>query len=1291
MYSILKLIGLSLVGIVFAVAIAVTMITQTSGGRSWIAAIAEQQLASILGGPVEITGLGPGLPSRIYVERMTLSDTQGSFAEIQGALVELDPLAAITGNVRVSVAQVESGTFLRLPVLPESQDEDATPPQALQLPEAFPSIALENIHLNSIELYPAVFGGGQDEPPTELSADGRIVMGGRDITADFIAQLSDPETGTPIDSLAVEINRPTRTDLIVDLRLASPQAGYLSRLLGAGDAVLVTANHEGPVNELEIMLAAQLGTLGQYTGDLSGDPNQQDFRLSLQGTPGSAFDNVRDYLGTDIFLNVSINALADGISIAIDEATARIGSLSGTASWTNRNGVLSTANLSGNFSPGEGSPPDLAGLVTDGVDIAGQLSPDGKETYAIAASVSSNAFSLTLKDAKSDLATQFRGISEFELKPIEEIQTYLPAGLSAAGIVDVTGSEKIALEGFSLTSGSDLQASINARLTSPSNAIDANGKYSLSPDFLKRQVPDVTFLSSLTGTFDVDGTTEDILARLNATISAIRFDEEVINPSTITLELRGSAEEFEAQVDGSIDGTATSLNGDVAREANGQFQVSKLSISADGASLDGSGAFDPATQTGAFSLEVQGEPGAMLLPALPLEGSLIASGQIADSEASSSLSLLANSFRVLNYELNELSVSGSGPLSAFALEASAQRIANEGALLVDSFKTESNLNLEDGVSAQVSSLSVRAQGFDVEAQKPFNLVITDGLSIEGLGLELNQQGRLLLDARLSPQRWEASGRLDNLNIPETLAATSAAFSLDTDQPKMASGDFSLFSLASAEPKEILKGEIEWNGSSLSLRHPEEGSGETFVSDLTFPLLLQRDNGLSINAQGALSGSARYQGPLEPLAAFLPPALQTLEGITTMSVSLSGETSAPAVDGSVSLENGGYTDVATGLTIANIAAQSDVSFKNNAGTLSFTADASGAGQTEKTMKTEGRIVLGNENSVNVTLDLNGASFIAGPIESLIASGSLALSGDLDRMAASGTFEVEELNAGVAVPPATGLTPITVVRTDTIEKDEIPTVPTDLTAKGEVTGPLIDLDIALKAPQEIFIRGRGLESEWSADVRLTGNSTAPLLVGGVNVRRGTIDFAGRRFDISTGEIAFDRLGRNDPRLDLRAEYEADNDLTAAIVVGGRGSAPTVNLASTPSLPNEDIMAVVLFGKAANQLSAFESLQVAQALAQLGGVGPFGGGSGLTGTARSAVGLDMLNLDLDSDTGASALTVGKYLADGLFVSASQNARGDQGSVRVEYEVTDSISLETLLEQDGDQTVSANWKRDF
>jgi translocation and assembly module TamB len=238
--------------------------------------------------------------------------------------------------------------------------------------------------------------------------------------------------------------------------------------------------------------------------------------------------------------------------------------------------------------------------------------------------------------------------------------------------------------------------------------------------------------------------------------------------------------------------------------------------------------------------------------------------------------------------------------------------------------------------------------------------------------------------------------------------------------------------------------------------------------------------------------------------------------------------------------------------------------------------------------------------------------------------------------------------------------------------------------------VAMTLNINGDDKIFIRGRGVESEWKAEIVIGGTAAKPIILGSMDLRRGWIDFAGRRFEFSRGSILFDRLFSNNPILDLKSDYTAEN-VTASILITGRADAPKISLTSSPSLPAEDIMALVLFGKPATELSAFEALQVAQALAQLGGIGPFGAGGGITGAARSALGLDLLNIDVGADAGASKLTVGKYVADGLFVSASQDARGEDGSVRVEYEITNSITIETELKQDGDQTVSANWKKDF
>ena len=124
----------------------------------------------------------------------------------------------------------------------------------------------------------------------------------------------------------------------------------------------------------------------------------------------------------------------------------------------------------------------------------------------------------------------------------------------------------------------------------------------------------------------------------------------------------------------------------------------------------------------------------------------------------------------------------------------------------------------------------------------------------------------------------------------------------------------------------------------------------------------------------------------------------------------------------------------------------------------------------------------------------------------------------------------------------------------------------------------------------------------------------------------------------------------------------------------------------------MALILFGKQPTELTALESLQIANAVAQLTGTGPFGGGGGGIGnTVRSSLGLDALSFGVDSDTGEGVLAVGKYISDDVYVAARQSA-GDAGTeVSVTYEVTDDFTLESRLKPNGAQDVSANYKRDY
>ncbi len=62
----------------------------------------------------------------------------------------------------------------------------------------------------------------------------------------------------------------------------------------------------------------------------------------------------------------------------------------------------------------------------------------------------------------------------------------------------------------------------------------------------------------------------------------------------------------------------------------------------------------------------------------------------------------------------------------------------------------------------------------------------------------------------------------------------------------------------------------------------------------------------------------------------------------------------------------------------------------------------------------------------------------------------------------------------------------------------------------------------------------------------------------------------------------------------------DVTATVKITGLADAPKIELSSTPELPQDEILARLLFGEPASQLTALQVVQIGAALASLSGGG-------------------------------------------------------------------------------------------
>jgi translocation and assembly module TamB len=219
----------------------------------------------------------------------------------------------------------------------------------------------------------------------------------------------------------------------------------------------------------------------------------------------------------------------------------------------------------------------------------------------------------------------------------------------------------------------------------------------------------------------------------------------------------------------------------------------------------------------------------------------------------------------------------------------------------------------------------------------------------------------------------------------------------------------------------------------------------------------------------------------------------------------------------------------------------------------------------------------------------------------------------------------------------------------------------------------LDLSVDAAGGLYVRGRGLDAEVQGKIALKGTVASPYATGAFDLRRGTLAIAGKSLDITTGRITFDGRslsGSFDPALDFAAS-NTSGSITAKLAVTGHASSPHVELSSTPSLPQDEVLSHLLFGQNVSQLTPLELAQLADGLSTLMGNG---GGFNPLSSARRSLGLDRLSVGGTQTGNGASIEAGKTVSRGVYVGARQDTSGGtQGMVQVD--LTKHLKLNTTL----------------
>ena len=624
-------------------------------------------------------------------------------------------------------------------------------------------------------------------------------------------------------------------------------------------------------------------------------------------------------------------------------------------------------------------------------------------------------------------------------------------------------------------------------------------------------------------------------------------------------------------------------------------------------------------------------------------------------------------------------LSCEGRADALNLQLNAQ-VANLGGAPA-SLSAAATLDPEHR-TLRVTRLEAMSRQQSVQLLAPAAFSFESGLSVDRLRLGFQQA------------QWTLSGRLlPSLDVHASLQQVRPALVNDFMPDLLAEGSASAEAeLTGSWTRPIGRIQIEATG----IRFESEAAAGLPAAGLHADLQLGTD---SVTVDGkltagkdsalAITGSApldsdgllalQVDGRL--VIGMISPLLEArgvqAAGDLDVAVRIGGTAAAPDIGGTIRLTGGSLHDYVRGINLSEISAQ----FTGSQGALKiehFTARAAAG-----TVSVSGIIgFLQPRIPVDLKLTADHAQAIANSLITANLDAAVEIKGTaLDRLDVAGSLQIHRAAIGIpsALPPNVAVL--------------------DVHRRGrKAPRPLepqlvIGLKLAVHAPNEILVQGRGLDAELGGDLQVGGTTDAPTVSGGFDLQRGSFAIAGNTLTLQLpGRVSFDGAGlRNklDPTLDFTA-ISVLSDTTAKVTITGLADAPIFEFSGNPPMPQDEIISRLIFGVPAAQLTPLMAAQIGAALAVLSAGGD-GGFNPLTKLQKS-LGLDRLSVGSNSTAatggatpaaGAAAtgtpaagynVSAGRYIAKRVYVEAKQSTTGST-QLQVDVDLSKHLKLQTRL----------------
>jgi len=480
----------------------------------------------------------------------------------------------------------------------------------------------------------------------------------------------------------------------------------------------------------------------------------------------------------------------------------------------------------------------------------------------------------------------------------------------------------------------------------------------------------------------------------------------------------------------------------------------------------------------------------------------------------------------------------------------------------------------------------------------------------------------------------------------------------------------------------LKGGID-NGTLSVDGRITDLTPKPFVLSARVPARLSLDPfAFELPPQGALRAGLDWSGDLAPLMALAPVDQVNFGGQGKIDLNVSGTVASPQIGGTISISQAGleYGQTGTLLRPLNLVISGDASRL-----VIRTLEAKDGG--DGTISGKGYVELagGKPGAMDLSLAFRNAVLIRRDDVTAKLTGDIAAKGVIgERLDLTGSIrsDIVEVRLVNRLPPSVPQIDVTYVepKKDTAEEaQEFEPLAPDT--------PWLFLDLKVDLPNRVYVRGQGLESEWAGAFTITGTAQSPHVEGSLRPVRGNFSLLGRTFVLDRGTISFNG-GSLNPQLDLGATYTGTT-ITAKVRVTGSASDPKIELSSEPPLPQDEILARVLFQKSSANLTAGEALALANAATALTNNRT----EGIVDVMRNTLGLDTLTFGGSNDPqdNIGTVEVGRRINRDVYVGVQQGATAESSAVSVEVDLFRGLQAKSTVGATGDSSVGLQWQMDY